>query len=125
EIASHGFFVIAMGYPRAEGRPEPQAQGEAVSREDRQRVADETRASQFFDALEWAKTANQQEAGPFHNKIDTSRVAAMGHSCGGLQTIKVSEDPRIATSMVMNSGVLNDGPAAGLSGISVTKDELA
>ncbi len=49
----------------------------------------------------------------------------MGHSCGGLQAIRVSADPRVSTSMIFNSGVLNGGPASGRSGIQVTKDELS
>ena len=45
---------------------------------------------------------------PFNGKVDVSKVAAMGHSCGGLQTVKVSTDPRITTAVVLNSGMITD-----------------
>ncbi len=47
----------------------------------------------------------------------------MGHSCGGLQTIRVSADPRVKASVLFNSGVFNVA-SAGRSALSITKDEL-
>jgi hypothetical protein len=38
----------------------------------------------------------------------------MGQSCGGMQAIAVSGDPRIKTSVIWNSGVLERPPIPGL-----------
>jgi pimeloyl-ACP methyl ester carboxylesterase len=56
---------------------------------------------------------NADRSSPFYKKIDVSKVAVMGQSCGGLQAIAVSPDPRVTTSVIMNSGVL---PAPGRCG---------
>src|SRR5204863_6350062 len=42
----------------------------------------------------------------FYNKFDTTKIAVMGQSCGGLQALAVSGDPRITTTVVWNSGAL-------------------
>jgi hypothetical protein len=127
EIASHGFFVIALGYPRMEGfprRPEGAPPPPPPKPEPNAHPVDPTHPEQFFEAIKWADTETNRQGGPFFNKIDTSHIAVMGHSCGGLQAIRVSADPRISTTIVMNSGVLNNGPVSGIMELQVTKDEL-
>ena len=47
----------------------------------------------------------------------------MGHSCGGVQAIEVSADPRISTTMVMDSGLL-PGTTSMAGGKPLTKDDL-
>jgi hypothetical protein len=63
-----------------------------------------------IDALDWAIKQNADKSSPLFGKIDTTRVAASGQSCGGLQTIAVSADPRITTSLIFNSGTFASGP---------------
>lgn len=129
EIASHGFFVVALGHPRRErGIEAPRAQAEAAAPRPQPagvspRTADPTQAEQMLEAIDWAE--KQTASGAFRNRIDTSRLAVMGHSCGGLQAIRASADPRVSTSLIFNSGVLNGGPSSGRSGIQVIKDELS
>ncbi len=48
----------------------------------------------------------------------------MGHSCGGLQAIAAAADPRIKAVVAFDSGVYNRA-GTGLSGVRVTKDDLA
>jgi hypothetical protein len=48
----------------------------------------------------------------------------MGMSCGGLQALEASPDPRIDTSVICNSGVLNGPPPEGFKMPVVTKDTL-
>lgn len=108
EVASHGYFVVANGSPRFErpvlvtlpagsGRPPGAA---PIT------VADETSTAQLLAAIDWAKRANR--AGPFAGRIDTTRIAVMGHSCGGLQTIAAAADPRISTAVIYDSGIYNN-----------------
>src|SRR5690606_33254203 len=92
EIASHGYLVIANGSAREE---EPPRGGPAVSPPRRAgdppptppaRTADETSVAQHLGAIDWAERANSGD-GALARRVDSSRVAAMGHSCGGLQAL--------------------------------------
>jgi dienelactone hydrolase len=103
QIASQGFIVLAIGpyrdsAPPRQQRPENPAEWPPF----------ETRSSQMLDALDWITAENARRDSPFYGKVDSNKVAAMGHSCGGLQTIKVSTDPRITTAVVLNSGMITD-----------------
>ena len=51
------------------------------------------------------------------------RIAVAGHSCGGLLALDASSDPRVTTTMIMNSGALNDGTHP--EGLPATKASLA
>jgi dienelactone hydrolase len=137
EIASHGFFVVSLGYPRVEpaieaaptpAAPAPPAQtvarGQDAPLAPVQRAVDPTQYTQLLDAIGWAERQNMLQDGPFKGRVDTTRIAVMGHSCGGLQAIAAAADPRIDTAVIMNSGVVNGGPSTGRSGIDVVKDQL-
>ena len=103
EVASHGFIVLAIGpyrdspAPRRQ-RPEDPAEWPPF----------ETRYSQMFDALDWITAENGRRGSPFEGKVAIGKVAVMGHSCGGLQAIKASVDPRVTTALVLNSGMMAD-----------------
>lgn len=124
EIASHGYVAIAIGPigpTFVEGNaalvppgatPPPPADLRAPG----------SHASQLIDALNWAVAENQREGSPYRGKLDLDRVAVMGQSCGGVQALYVSPDPRIKTSVIWNSGAF---PApAYLAGAPATKDTL-
>ena len=53
---------------------------------------------------------------PFNGKVAVDKVAAMSHSCGELQTVKVSTDPRITTAVVLNSGMITDDDQSRIGG---------
>lgn len=97
QIASHGYLAIAIGpkdvAARGQGAGAPAA---APTIDD----------AMLIQAIEWAVKENSDRASRFYNKIDTSKIAVMGQSCGGLQALAVSGDPRITTTVVMNSGAL-------------------
>jgi hypothetical protein len=117
EIASHGFLVIAIG------TAQPQ-QGQ-------------TSYKQLTQAIDWAAAQNALQGGKYRGKLDLSKVAVAGQSCGGLQAIEASFDPRVTTTLVCNSGIINTqggapgggAPGGGPGGVPVmpvatTKDML-
>ena len=60
-------------------------------------------------ALEWAIAQNADKNSPYYGKLDVDNIAAAGMSCGGLQALHMSDDARIKTILVMNSGFFNGG----------------
>ena len=90
EIASHGFLVIATGYIPMEERP---YQGPMST------------SAQQIESIDWAIKQNSDPESPFYSRIDVEAIAAAGMSCGGLQTLDNAKDKRIATLMIMNSGL--------------------
>lgn len=107
EVSSHGFLVIAIGPMPEEG----------------ERGGGRSTSTQLTDAIDWAIAQNGDSKSPLYNKIDISKIAVSGMSCGGLQTLEVAPDPRITTAVVCNSGILgNGGGMPGMPGL--TKDHL-
>jgi hypothetical protein len=78
----------------------------------------------LLEALDWAIAENSRKSSRYFEKLDIDKVAAMGMSCGGLQALEVSPDPRIDTSVICNSGILNGPPPEGLKMPVLTKDDL-
>jgi dienelactone hydrolase len=121
EIASHGYFIVAIGpydaapLPARPVTPEPASRAPPPGE-------DPTKSSQLIDALNWAQAENGRAASPFKGLLDTGKVAVMGQSCGGLQALDVSPDPRITTSVIWNSGIYTR--PGGRSGIRVPKEKL-
>jgi dienelactone hydrolase len=109
ELASHGFLVAAIGPPGLGGDA---AQGR------------QTRSAQLLEALDWATAENRRPQSKYYGKLDPSKFAVMGQSCGGLQALEVSPDPRVTTSVIMNSGVLNTTQGAPPMPVNVGKDIL-
>lgn len=132
EIASFGYLVVAVGHARREEpmRPPPPRSTVPVKPTGTPGGAgpgpgaDQTQSSQLLDGLSWAVAENNRPGSRYYRHLDTSHVAVMGHSCGGLQAIEIAADPRITTAMIWDSGVYNRGPATGRSGVAVTKDQL-
>jgi hypothetical protein len=95
ELASHGFIVIAIGPENNKNR------------------SGETKSSQLLEAIDWATKQNADSNSIFYQKIDTGKVAVMGQSCGGLQAMEASMDPRVTTTIMWNSGILGQMPSIG------------
>lgn len=93
EVASHGFLVVAIG-PAAHSL----VLGSGAP-------GGGTQSSQLLDGVDWAIAQNGNPRSEYFQKIDTDRIALMGHSCGGIQALDVSQDPRVTTTVVWNSGV--------------------
>jgi len=118
EIASHGYVVAANGVManpelevgpqenpkvRAPGDPPPAPPPNAPR--GNPRAPGTTTAAQLTESIDWAAKANADPKSRFFGRIDTSKVAVMGQSCGGVQTLNVAGDPRISTLMIWSSGV--------------------
>jgi hypothetical protein len=110
EIASHGFLVVALGAAR-ELESEP--------------VFSSTEASQLLDVIDWAIAEHTRPESRYAGKLAADKVAVMGQSCGGLQALAVSPDPRITTSVSWNSGLLTAPPPAHIKVPVVEKSVLA
>jgi hypothetical protein len=108
EVASHGFLVVAIGPMPMEGE-----KGRGSSK-----------SSQLTDAIDWAIAQNADKNSPLYNKVDVSKIAVSGMSCGGLQTIEIAPDKRVTTAVIYNSGTFIT-PGTGVGGMPpLTKADL-
>jgi hypothetical protein len=159
EVASHGFLLIAIG-PMPQERPQGQrrgmgggmpggmpggmrgggmpgggmpAGGMPGARGGRGGNAggDSANAqSQLITAIDWAIAQNSNPDSIYYNKIDTTKIAVAGMSCGGLQAYQAAPDPRVTTTMICNSGIINasgggPGGGGGMGGMpALGKDHL-
>lgn len=109
EVASHGFLVIAIGPMPQEG----------------QRGSGRSTSSQLTDAINWAIARNSDRKSQYYKKIDITKIAVSGMSCGGLQTLEIAPDARVTTAVICNSGILGT-PGSGMPGMpALTKDHLS
>jgi len=127
EIASHGFLAIAIGpptAPQAAGKQGGPAAGKSAAKQ-ANAAGPATKSSQLIDAINWAIAENGRKDSKYYGKLDTSKIAVMGMSCGGIQSLAVAEDPRIKLIGIWNSGILNMPLAAGTPAMEdVRKDQL-
>ena len=104
QIASQGYFVVAVGpkdAPPPDFRPNPDGSLKPI---------DQAHPERLVEAIDWAIAQNRRSGSVYAGKLATQQVAVMGHSCGGAQTLQVSADPRVKTSVIWNSGVLGTPP---------------
>ena len=130
QVASQGYFIVVAGQPRGE-RPltapvrmtDPPAVDANRMAQIAKRGPDATSPEQILAGLDWLEKQNADPKSRFFHRVDPSRIAVMGHSCGGLQSIRISADPRIKATVLFNSGVFNNA-MEGRSALSITKAEL-
>ena len=101
EIASQGFLVVALG---------PAGNAVVMGGEERTNT---TAASQLLDGVIWAMAENSRAGSAFFQKLDITKVAVTGQSCGAQQAIEVSPDPRVTTTIAFSQGI-NMGPGRGI-----------
>jgi len=130
EIASYGFVVVADGPPvppaprggqagaATPAAPPRGAQPGAAAPGGRGGAPASINAdgTPLTAAIDWLQRESADSTSRFYQKVETSRVAAMGMSCGGLMAYNISADPRVATVGIWNSGLLqpNEKIFAGL-----------
>jgi dienelactone hydrolase len=108
EIASHGYLVVAVGRSTipflvihgsiAAVASQKDANGDLYVMMD---------ASYMTKGLDWAIAENSRPASPLFGKLDTTKVATMGQSCGGPQAFTAAHDPRVTTVIALNSNFPN------------------
>jgi len=89
EFASHGFVIVAYGKPNGSGMSELTTNGVPQTK-----------------ALDWIVAENERPCSQYYHKLDVTKTAAMGQSCGGLMTLGAAGDPRLTTVVIWNSGLL-------------------
>jgi hypothetical protein len=104
EIASQGFLVVAIG---------PAGNAAVMGSEDRQNM---TIATQLLDGVTWAVAENSRQGSPYFGKLDVTKIAVTGQSCGAQQAIQVSGDPRVTTTVALSQGINIGPPPAGRGG---------
>jgi len=114
EVASHGFLVIALGPYKAPGGGGATGGGGMMGG-----MGGGTKSAQMLEAIDWATKESKNKESKYYEKVDPSKFAVAGMSCGGLQALEVSTDERVKTTMVMDSGLLGTSggaPGAGAPG---------
>ncbi len=104
ELASHGYLVIAIGRSDI---PFLVIRGSIAA------VANEKDANGnpliisdpaiLIKGLEWAISENSRKDSVLYGRVDKSKVATIGQSCGGPQAFRAAKDPRITTVVALNS----------------------
>jgi dienelactone hydrolase len=92
-FAPYGYFVVANGAPENPYRPE-EVDGLA-----------DPKPEKLIAGIDWAVAQNEDPASPWHRRLDTTRIALMGQSCGGGEAIDASSDPRVRTTIAWNEGL--------------------
>ena len=90
DIASYGYVIVAVG----------ELQMFAQHEKDQH-----TPSTMVKKALDWICQQAIDPASPYYNKIDTEKIAAAGHSCGGAQVLANAADPRLKTYVILNAGM--------------------
>ncbi|MBN2241377.1 MAG: alpha/beta hydrolase [Acidobacteria bacterium] len=104
EIASHGFLVVAIGPYSEENFAAGGGRGGMMGG-----GMGGTKSAQLLEALDWATAENKRRESQYFQKLDPSKFAVSGHSCGGMQALEVGADPRVSTVLSMDSGLFAGG----------------
>jgi hypothetical protein len=59
-------------------------------------------------AMDWITAENERPRSPLYHKLDVTKLAAGGQSCGAMMSCSRAGDKRITTAVVSNSGVSGD-----------------
>ena len=90
DLASYGYVVVAIG------------EMQMMAQHDKYQ---HTPSSMVKKALDWIVQQSQDPASPYFNRIDTDKIAAAGHSCGGAQVLANAADTRLKTYLILNAGM--------------------
>jgi len=90
EVASRGYLVIALGsmQERIDDRPLKKSPNE-----------------QMMQAMDWITAQTAKKRSEYYGIADVEKIAVAGQSCGGAQALVASADPRVKTTVMVNSGM--------------------
>jgi hypothetical protein len=69
--------------------------------------------SLLTDAITWAEKENARSGSPLAGRLDLTKVAVAGHSCGGLEALLAGADPRVKAVVSLDSGFFANGGLGG------------
>ena len=92
-LSAHGVLVIASGNPGGTGS---------------------TTYQMLIESMNWAVAENTRAGSKYQGRLDTSSITAMGQSCGGIEAINASSDPRVDSTILWNSGIFSTGDKTAL-----------
>src|SRR6202008_2905380 len=95
ELASYGVVSVVDGTPARSAGGDPAANGIRPGPDGEPRVM----------AMDWITAENERPCSPFYHKLDVAKIGLAGQSCGGMMTLQAAGDERVATAMVLNSGL--------------------
>jgi fermentation-respiration switch protein FrsA (DUF1100 family) len=101
-LASHGMIVVSTDHP---SRDLFNVLGGTAAEAEQDATAD------VFESLELIVAENERIDGRFESRVDSSRVAVVGHSAGGGTALRVAADERIGSYVSMASGAFAMGSA--------------
>lgn len=89
-LATHGFVVIASNTTPLPG-------------------SEMTLGQEMKAGVDWLIAENGRSGSDFHDKLDTTKIAAMGYSMGSLATFTIVGDPRLTTTLHISGGNMGNG----------------
>ncbi|WP_410567060.1 cellulose binding domain-containing protein [Amycolatopsis sp. cmx-4-61] len=60
-------------------------------------------------AITWAEREQNRSGAPLSQRLDLTKVATAGHSCGGLEALVAGQDSRVSAVVSLDSGLFADG----------------
>jgi len=127
EMASNGYFVAAIGRGDIPfmivSVGAPLGGNEAIG----ERRPGDTRPlmnpspADMLKGLDYAIAENGRQGSKFFGKLDVSRVAVLGQSCGGTQAFRAARDPRVTAAVALNSNFRSRKNAPSTGGLAATR----
>lgn len=93
EVVNNGYIVMAVG-EKPGSTEEGTHDFTTIGRDDN-----------LIDAVDWICRQSADRGSVFYRMVDTDNIAVGGHSCGGAQAARASYDPRVTTTLMLNSGM--------------------
>jgi hypothetical protein len=128
EISSYGYLVVALGpITKLKAQPFPALPPPSHAAKPPTSVPNfpppATHPAQLIAAMNWAIAENRRPGSKYFQHLDSSEIAVMGHSCGGVQALEVAADPRISTAVIWSSGLFPKPTNMG-GGKTMSKSDL-
>jgi hypothetical protein len=98
ELASYGVVSVVDGKPQSKPTDDPIFNG----------IRSGPDGKPLVMAMDWITAENERPCSMFYHKLDLAKIAVAGQSCGGMMTMLSAGDKRVATALVLSSGLSGD-----------------